>query len=244
MILAEKLKCVLHYKKKICMLLLLCYGQPLQTSYAYTLEKLAPLPNLSIDKRYFTNQGVVSPEDIDLLKLLCELISSETKSIKVAAFCLSYRPITQALGIAATKHNVRVIIVLDPSSLTYASKFFSKELPIDHENVHLYIYKMERQGCMHHKYMIFENTLDNRSLIFEGTLNFSYSALKHNNETVKISENKKEYKAFETSFEELKNNSLHIKGIKNIENLKENFITTDPLSYCDPYYLNKNRMSI
>ncbi len=247
MILVEKLKCVLHYKKLTIITLCLLFYNKVQGVLCNKTYAIIETSHHIIEQRYFLKQGTVTPE-VNILELLCELITTEQKSIKVAAFCLSCRPIAQALGSAAIKNNISVTIVIDPSSLTYTNKFFTKELPLDHPNIHLYIYQMDHQGCMHHKFMLFESTLDNRSLIFEGTLNFSYSALKYNNETVRITENKDEYNAFTKAFEELKTNALHITGTRFFEELfgnkKEGFITTDPLSYCDLSYLNKKRLSM
>ena len=244
MILVEKLKCVLR-SKTVFLVIVCLIASTLSVYYAsnnFTVTRFEPT-NAPIEQRYFLQQGTITP-DIDLLELLCELILSEKTSIKVAAFCLSSRPIARALGLAATQNGIPVTIVIDPSSLKYTSKFFSKELPIDHDNIHFYIYQIDSQGCMHHKFMLFESTLDNRSLVFEGTLNFSYSALKYNNETVRITENYREFQLFGQAFDEIKRNALHIKGIKIFDNKKEGFITTDPLSYYDLYYLHTKPLSI
>ncbi len=198
-------------------------------AYAQSLLLPSHEQTTTIEKRYFLDE--FSKEIIDIETVICGLIQLEQKSIKMAAFCLSSRPIAQELTNAVCFNHIFVSIILDSSSLSLTGKLFSKELAIELPNLHLYLYQSPKQGIMHHKFIIFEKTLFDKTILFEGTLNFSHAALYNNNETVRITENKKEVEGFLKAFEKIQTKSYRIQGIQKKENKKEGFITTDPLSY-------------
>lgn len=156
--------------------------------------------------------ALFSPDDA-IQEVQLALIAAEQKSIDIAIFSFTDLEVAHAL-IAAHKRGVVVRIVADRgSSVGDYSKIFmirkagipvylcpaSKSEIIDFDEACLED-KVMASALMHNKFMIFGNTLGNRSLLWTGSYNFTRSANTRNQENVVILSDQNIISAFTAQF--------------------------------------------
>lgn len=129
--------------------------------------------------------ALFAPDD-DIQKLLLALIGQEKKSIKIAIFSFTDGKIAQSL-LDAAHRNVAVEVVTDDSCL---ADRFTKITALQEQGIQVHIYASENKSLfadiMHNKFILFDQNIGNRSLLWTGSFNFTQSACKRNQENVVI----------------------------------------------------------
>ncbi len=152
-----------------------------------------------------------SPDD-PIAEVLVYLIENEKTKIDIAIFTFTDSLISNAL-INAIKRGVIVEIVGDRSNIIdQYSKF---DLLYQH-GATIYCYNSQwagrkRASIMHHKFILFYNTLEQESVVWTGSFNFTKSARQVNQENAVIIKRKEIVKQFEIQFQILKNRSFFYK---------------------------------
>ena len=169
-----------------------------------------------IDQLFFT------PDDsLTLKQIVLGLIDAEKTKIQVALFRLTDIDITQAL-IDAHKRGIIIEIIADTGAI--GLDHYSKVSALMSNDIPIYVYQpiklgttaedvlstrdvwMERmmyQSIMHHKLVIFYNTIGG-AVVFFGSLNLTYAAFNGNEELVNIRNDKCIVERCRTHFEKLK----------------------------------------
>lgn len=152
-----------------------------------------------------------SPDD-DLQQKLISYIDKEKKAIYLAIFSFTDKEIAQALS-SAHKRGVDVQVVADPSFLTDR---FTKISFLEMQGVPIYMYdpkqspnhKATYSNLMHNKFVLFENNIDNRSLVWTGSFNFTKSARLSNQENVVVLSHPEIVAQYKEQFAALKNRTI------------------------------------
>lgn len=130
-------------------------------------------------------QAFFSPDD-NVQEILVQLINQEKKSIKIAIFSFTDGKIAQAL-IDAAYRGVQVEIIVDACGLR--DKFSKIEL-LKSNGIKVTVYDPKNttmyNNIMHHKFVIFENNIGGKSLLWTGSYNFTKSATMNNQENVLV----------------------------------------------------------
>lgn len=140
----------------------------------------------------------------DIQKMLIDLISKEQKSIKIAIFAFTDIEIAKAL-MAAHARGVTVRIICDCSCLRAK---FSKISLLQKEGITVFVYTPAQEhlfinDLMHHKFVIFEKNIMNKSLLWTGSFNFTKSANTKNQENVLIIDDQHLIALYNTHFDHL-----------------------------------------
>ena len=157
-------------------------------------------------------RALFSPDD-KVRETLISLIESEQDSIKVAIFSFTEQTIAQALIKAAT-NNIHVELITDPSTLHDP---FNKINQIAQYNVNVFIYKPLRSNSfmvdkMHNKFILFSKNVNDKSILWTGSLNFTKLASTNNQENVLILDDAFLIDQFNQHFNVLKNRSERYKA--------------------------------
>lgn len=130
-------------------------------------------------------QAFFSPDD-NVQEILVQFINQEKKSIKIAIFSFTDGKIAQAL-IDAVRRGVHVEIIADASGLR--DKFSKIDILKEH-GIKVTVYDPKNttiyNNIMHHKFVIFENNIGSKSLLWTGSYNFTKSATLNNQENVLV----------------------------------------------------------
>ncbi len=167
----------------------------------------------SIKKALFT------PDD-DVKDVLLGLIAQEKKSIKIASYSLTDSDIARAL-IDAHERGIEVIAVVDRSN---SEGSYSKVPLLRQSGIITFLYptiaiaaKEHIRSIMHNKFIVFEDTIRNASLLWTGSFNFTKSASTINQENVVvlddpslIDEYKKHFAVLESRCEQVSGPSLSV----------------------------------
>lgn len=158
-----------------------------------------------------------SPDD-DIANELIALMNHEKKSIHVAIFTFTDKRIAQAL-IDAHNRGVAVEVVADTA---YLRDQYSKIPLLQEHAIPVFTYnphykgarakKKEQLGIMHHKFIIFEQNIDNQTIVVFGSYNLTRSANLYNQEHVVISNNQEVIVPFKRQFELLKKRCNHVRA--------------------------------
>lgn len=163
-----------------------------------------------------------APDD-NVLEVLTHLIEHEKTSIRMAAFLLTdYEIIKQLL--AAVGRGVDIEIIFDSKAV---KSFYAKKVRLlKNKGVKVFVYKQLTQNAqgdkaeenmsniMHNKFIIFGNNIFNKSLLWTGSFNFTYSAHAWNQENVVIFDDASMIKKFINRFDYLKKEHCYIYGNK------------------------------
>ncbi len=180
-------------------------------------------------------QAFFSPDD-DVQKVLIELINYEQEKIQAAIFSFTDGEIAQAL-LQAKARGVAIEIVTDISSVR--DKFNKIEL-LKKNKINVHVYKPQTvtifNNIMHNKFVIFEKNIDNKSLLWTGSFNFTKSAKMNNQENVIVLDDKPLIDRYYQQFVKLKERThkketlkvAHKKKNKLLMAGKKRFITTIP----------------
>jgi len=145
-----------------------------------------------------------APND-DLRETLLHLIDQEQEHIAIAMFSFTDKDFAQALAQAYAR-GVEVEIVVDPSNV-YGR--YSKLNILKYGQVNVFIYNPRRfnqsiPGIMHNKFAIFKKNIQNKSLIWTGSFNFTRAAHQRNQENVIVLDDALIIQQFTQQFQELK----------------------------------------
>jgi len=150
-------------------------------------------------------QAYFSPED-HLDQKLIELIDGEKKSIRAAIYCFTSRDISEAL-IRAKKRGVQLEVIADPFSfrprcqIGKISRLGGKVFLFDAKKVEG---KKNQDVIMHHKFCLFGENQEGKSLVWTGSFNFTLSAAHYNRENAIILADPSIYERYSQEFERLK----------------------------------------
>jgi len=170
-----------------------------------SLEDILRPTQLGIRKVLF------SPDD-NVLEVLIQLIKKEKSSIRMAAFLMTEYNIVKAIFEARAK-GVSVIIVFDPKNIH--SRYANLVRSLSSRGVEIYVYNpvlnnaasnypSHLSNIMHNKFIIFGDNIFERSLIWTGSFNFTYSAHKVNQENVIILDDKDIIKRYCDRFDHIR----------------------------------------
>jgi phosphatidylserine/phosphatidylglycerophosphate/cardiolipin synthase-like enzyme len=152
-----------------------------------------------------------SPDD-PIAEILVYLIEKEKTKIDIAIFTFTDSLISNAL-IEAIERGVTVEIIGDRSSILDQYNKFDQ---LYQRGATIYCYNSQwagrkRNSIMHHKFILFYNTLEKESVVWTGSFNFTKSARQVNQENAVIIKRKEIIKQFETQFQILKKRSFFYK---------------------------------
>lgn len=126
--------------------------------------------------------------DENLEKLLIYLIEQEKKKIVVAVFSFTNQAIAQAL-IRAHQRGVSVTVIVDESCV---QDRFNKLEMLRNAGITVLVYVRKKQGIlidkMHHKFVIFSESLLGRRILWNGSFNFSRSAVENQENVIILEE--------------------------------------------------------
>jgi phosphatidylserine/phosphatidylglycerophosphate/cardiolipin synthase-like enzyme len=157
-----------------------------------------------LDKSGKVNKAVFSPSG-QIRHVLIDLIRNEKSAIFVEAFILSEQAIVGEL-IKASKRKVKVEIVADREN-AFLSYSGLKKLAA--EKVPVFLYNPSNQtAIMHNKVMIFDRNIDGKSILVNGSCNFTKKGCTINAENAIFSEDDALIADFKAQFAALKKQSV------------------------------------
>lgn len=181
--------------------------------FAYIINKIQDkefyLQSLLIDNDNKILKAFFSPDD-NLKDILLTLIACEKKSIKITMYTITEKDIAQAL-IDAHKKGIKVECISDR---TYGADKFSKIPRLANYAIPIWVYQTEEKNgsLMHNKFVIFEDNISNKSIIWTGSYNFTKRAGEANQENVIIIDNQNIFNRYNQQFDIIKKRSLLISG--------------------------------
>lgn len=157
----------------------------------------------------FANNSTCIPlftTENNVKETLVKLIEEEKKSIKIAMYFLTDSLIAQALADAFNR-GIKVLVITDHSN-TKNNKY-SKINKLYKNNVPIFVYggngtASTQEGIMHHKFLVFKNNFQEKTIVWTGSFNCTYSAQKKNIENAIIISSKQVAKIYSKHFKELK----------------------------------------
>lgn len=160
--------------------------------------------NTLLDVNGSIKKVLFAPND-DLRETLLHLIEQEKKQISIAMFAFTDKDFAQALAQAHTR-GVHVEVIVDPNNV-YGK--YSKLVPLNDGNVQIFVYNPSRfnkkiPGAMHNKFVVFEKNINNKSLVWTGSFNFTRAAHQRNQENVVVLDDTTVVQRFVEQFNELK----------------------------------------
>lgn len=156
----------------------------------------------TIDSVFFTQQ-----EKMTIQNVLVGLIRAEQEQISGALFRLSNKVIAKEL-LEAYQRGVTLEIVFDQGAIG------AQVLNLSRAGMPLLIYDNNKRfpALMHHKFLTFHNTLDERSVVSTGSLNITEAGFAANAENVTIRDDKTWMSKFYREFERLKRSSHYLES--------------------------------
>lgn len=155
-----------------------------------------------LGKQPCIKQALFPPSD-DTRTVLIGLIQAEKIKISLAIFMFSEPEIARAL-LEAHARGVVIEIVADRSC---AQTQWSKLQPLAQAGIPIFIWPPALEATraiMHNKFIIFACTLNNRSLLWTGSYNFTKAASTINQENALIVEDEELILTYQQQFERLK----------------------------------------
>lgn len=189
--------------------------------------------NQSDLKQTLYNEGSIKcalfTTSYDITQMIVDLINNEKKSIKCAMYIITDLRIALAL-IKAKERGVQIEIITDNQG---HSNKFSKIPLLKKHGINIYVdgtinSKEFTQALMHNKFTLFEQNIDDKSLIASGSFNFTKNAQAKNKENILILDDKYIYNSYKNEFNILKDIAKNIcnkkpskqkKSFKNTTNL-------------------------
>lgn len=167
---------------------------------------------IAADDGTVCNKAYFSPDD-DLQQKLIDLINHEQEEISLAIYAFTNKQIADALK-DAHQRGVRVEIVADPSFL---SDRYTKIGLLHEHGIIVYMYNPQQSptarkksvsNIMHNKFVLFKKNMDNQSMVWTGSFNFTNSAHLSNQENVVVLNNPSIVQRYEQQFRELKKRAM------------------------------------
>ena len=168
------------------------------------------IKNDCIKKALFTSKH-------NIQEILCNLIINEKKSIKIAMYLLTDKNIANAIIQAKKENNIDIELITCATNLENNN---SKIWQLYENDIKIFIFDAPKKTkkksrsryapIMHNKFLIFENNLDNKSILVTGSFNCTVSAQANNKENVIVLEDKDLIVDFISEFEDIKASSRAI----------------------------------
>ena len=134
---------------------------------------------------------------------LLGMILQEKKKIQMAIYQFTFRDLAQAL-IDMHKKGVEVEVVCDKK--TFLSRADNVR-NISQHGIPVFCWpknKPKGYQCMHHKFVIFSQNIHDKPLLWNGSFNWTYPAVRSNEENANIIEDEKLFKGYQQKFAKLK----------------------------------------
>jgi len=173
------------------------------THASSNLQKLER-PNGTILKAFFTPQDNITENMVDL-------IENEQTSISIMIYFFTDMKIAKALQ-RAQKRNVIIKLIVDHSMATNPN--YNRTLKKLRDTCHIRVYQPIEDGIMHNKFVIFEKNINNKSLIWTGSFNFTHRAQYKNIENVVISNDQELVAAYQQIFDSFYKKSIDFKDVE------------------------------
>ncbi|MCQ2374831.1 MAG: phospholipase D-like domain-containing protein [Salinivirgaceae bacterium] len=146
----------------------------------------------TIDRYTFRfHHAYFSPSD-DIPTTILDLIRHAHRSIDVCIYTISYKPLATEL-VEARNRGIKVRLVSDINKTTDTGSMISFL-----QKKHIPLRTNHSQHLMHNKFGI----IDSR-LLFTGSFNWTYTAIKHNQENLLVTSNYALVQQYKTEFEKL-----------------------------------------
>lgn len=156
-------------------------------------------------------RALFSPDDA-IKDILITLIDNEKKSIKIATYTFTEKELTHAI-LRAHARGINVEIVTDRG---YAGDRFSRVRQFADKHIPIWVFQTDPDdrsaGLMHNKFMLFEDSLFDRSILATGSYNYTKRAGTANQENVIITDSQDLIQSFRKQFDILKIRSIQISG--------------------------------
>lgn len=137
-------------------------------------------------KKVIRKQRVLFSPDDNIKQELLDLINNEQERIQVAVYSFTDKVLANAL-IAAKKRGIEVEVITDPTQ--YLERY-NKTPMLKDNGVSVLVYQPNHKkvktlaNLMHNKFAIFFNNKNNQSIVWTGSLNWTVSAQKSNQENI------------------------------------------------------------
>lgn len=132
----------------------------------------------------------------EIKELLVGLIAHEQKSLACAVFYLTNKHVIYALQ-DASERGVPVQLVISQESTKNGLVWQMPSVRVC----------FVADGLMHHKFIIFKDTVLHKSLLWTGSFNFTNQAVKHNRENIIVLDDERLMQLFADEFESLQKSS-------------------------------------
>jgi len=157
-----------------------------------------------INERGTILHPLFSPDD-NPKQILLGLLDAEQEKISIAAYLITDNDIAQHI-IQAHLRGVPIEIVTDRTTLQ--SQWNKFDLLQAH-HIPIFIFQPEvRDAIMHNKFIILRKSINNKSILWTGSFNFSRAAAYKNQENVLVLDDMSIIQAYTNQFEKLKQRSL------------------------------------
>lgn len=183
--------------------------------------------SMCIDKNGKLCSALFAP-DHNLRAALRHLIKHEQERISVAVFAFTDAPIAREL-VQAHKRGVKIELMTDPSCLR------SQHQKIDllrEVGIPIYVYKSELSkgpsSIMHNKFAIFSKSIQDKTILWTGSFNFTKSGSDFNQENVLVLDDAKIIKQYADQFEKLKGRTEKLRRSIKLAFNDKCFTTTIP----------------
>jgi phosphatidylserine/phosphatidylglycerophosphate/cardiolipin synthase-like enzyme len=172
-------------------------------SIAFAAEQLIQIDDsiISEDSAFVDSVFFTQTDGRDSVEaIFTGLIRSEQEKISGALFRLSNKKITAEL-LEAHRRGIKIEIVFDPGAIG------KQILELSKAGIPLFIYNTTKySSLMHHKLLLFNETLDGRPIVSTGSLNLTEAGLGSNAENVTMRDKKDIFDGFYDEFERLRDN--------------------------------------
>lgn len=151
-------------------------------------------PDGKILKAFFT------PYD-NIKEVLIALINNEEQAIDMMAYLLSDKHVISALQEAAYVRHIAVTIIVDHDTAT--NEKYNRTLKKLAQYVTLRVFQELNDGIMHNKFVIFAKNINQQSIVWTGSFNFTARAQHGNIENALVSNDPELVAQYQKAFKSL-----------------------------------------
>jgi phosphatidylserine/phosphatidylglycerophosphate/cardiolipin synthase-like enzyme len=147
-------------------------------------------------------RAMFTPQD-NIRQTIINLIKSEKKAIKVAAFYFTDQAIAEAL---MNSKKISIEIITDHKHV--AACPHTKIYELYKAGIPIHVFEnMNKYGIFHHKFLFFKENIDDKTILLTGSFNLTSMAQDQNQENVIITDNPDITSSYLNQFNELKKKS-------------------------------------
>lgn len=222
-----------YSKITIYFIIIFCSG----IGYFSTTKNLFAKPNaVNYAREILVNQNgsikrALFPPDDNAKKALIGLINAETQHIYLAIYMFTDRDIAKAL-IDAYKRGVKIEVIADRSC---AQSIWNKLRILAQSGIPIYIWPQaleETSAIMHNKFIVFASAIDNKTILWTGSYNFSKAASLANQENILVLDDLDLAKNYINQFKKLKKLSERV-GLEKFDDAHASLACGEE-ALCDP----------